>query len=328
MSNSPFRWGIIGLGGIAHKFATGLKAVPDAQLAAVASRSQAKADEFGSQYGAARRYGTYEAIAADPEIDAIYVSTPHNLHKENSLMCIDAGKPVLCEKPFTINAREAKEVIDTARSRKVFLMEAMWTRYFPIMVRLRELLKQQAIGDVEMVQADFGFRAGVDPKSRLFDLNLGGGGLLDVGIYPLSFASMVLGKPAEATGLAAIGETGVDERTGMVLRYPKGQIAVLSCAVRVNTPQEATVLGSEGSIKVHGPFWCPKAMTLHRNGKPDEEIELPYEGNGYNYEAIEVANCVRAGKLESSVMPLDETLSLMQTMDSLRAPWGLKYPME
>jgi len=328
LSNSPFRWGIIGLGSIAQKFADGLKAVPDAQLAAVASRTQAKADEFGKKNGAARSYGTYEEIVRDPEIDAVYIATPHNLHKENALMCIEAGKAALCEKPFTINAREAREVVDAARQRKVFLMEAMWTRYFPIMGRLRQLLDQGAIGEVGMVQADFGFRTDVNPKGRLFDPNLGGGALLDVGIYPLSFASMVLGKPAQATGLAAMGETGVDERTGMVLRYPKGQIAVLSCAVRTNTPHEALVMGSQGRIKVHGPFWHPSVMTVYRDGNPPEEIPLPYEGNGYNYEAIEVMQCVRQGKLESAVMPLDETLSLMETMDTLRAQWGLKYPME
>jgi predicted dehydrogenase len=327
LSNTPFRWGIIGLGNIAHKFANGLKSVPNAQLVAVASRSQAKADEFGDLYGAARRYRSYEAIGSDSEIDAVYVSTPHNLHKENSLMCIEAGIPVLCEKPFTINAREAKEVIDSARQRKVFLMEAMWTRYFPIMVQVRKLLTEKVIGEANMVQADFGFQAGVDPKSRLFNPELGGGGLLDVGIYSLSFASMVLGAPKQVVGLAALGSTGVDERAGMVLSYPQGQIAVLSCAVTTNTPHEASIWGSQGSIKIHSQYWHPDTMTVHRDGKT-EEIKLPYEGNGYNYEAVEVAECVRAGKLESSVMPLDETLSLMQTMDALRASWGLKYPME
>lgn len=328
MSSQTFRWGIVGLGNIAHKFAEGLKAVPGAQLVAVASRTQAKADQFGDQYGARRRYATYHALADDAEVDAVYVATPHPMHKEDALMCIDAGKAVLCEKPFTINAREAEVVIDRARRQKVFLMEAMWTRFFPIMVRLRELLAQQAIGELNMVQADFGFRAGVEPEGRLFSKALGGGGLLDVGIYPLSLASMVLGTPADVTGLAAIGTTGVDERAGFVCRYPNGGIAILSTAVRTNTPQEAWFWGTAGRIKIHSEFWKPSRMSVFRDGKPAEEIELPYEGNGYNYEAIEVMNAVREGRLESPVMPLDESLALMQTMDKLRAQWGLKYPME
>lgn len=328
MSNRPFRWGIVGLGSIAGQFAEGLKAVPGAELAAVASRTQAKADQFGDRFQAHRRYATYQALADDPDVDAVYIATPHPMHKEDALMCIAAGKAVLCEKPFTINAREAQEVIDAAKQRKVFLMEAMWSRFFPVMGRLRELLANGEIGEVGMVQADFGFASDVNPKSRLYDKALGGGALLDVGIYPLSFASMVLGAPTEVAGLAAIGETGVDERTGMVLRYPKGQIAVLACAVRVNTPQEAVILGSRGSIKVHSQFWRADKLTVRRDGKQPEEIHLPYEGNGYNYEAIEVMNSVREGRLESPIMPLSETLTLMQTMDKLREPWGLKYPME
>jgi predicted dehydrogenase len=178
-----------------------------------------------------------------------------------------------------------------------------------------------------MVQADFGFRTDFNPKHRLFALELGGGGLLDVGIYPLSFASMVLGTATRAVGLADLGATGSDEQSAFVLSYPRGQLAVLSCAVRTNTPQEATIFGTEGHIRIHSRFWKPNTMTLTVKDKA-EFIEVPYEGNGYNYEAIEVANCVRAGKLESDVMPLDETLTLMRTMDELRAQWGLKYPTE
>lgn len=328
MSNRPFRWGIIGLGGIAHKFAEGLKAVPDAELLAVASRSQVKADQFGDKYSARRRYGSYQALAEDSEVDAAYIATPHPMHKEDALMCIAAGKAVLCEKPFTINAQEAREVIAAAKERQVFLMEAMWTRFFPIMIRLRELLAKGEIGDIGMVQADFGFRSDVNPEGRLYNKALGGGALLDVGIYPLSFASMVLGTPVDVCGLAAMGQTEVDERTGMVLRYPNGQIAVLSCAVRTNTLQEALVMGSKGWIKIHREFWKPEKMTVGRDGKAPEEIHLPYQGNGYNYEALEVMKGVREGRLESAVMPLHETVSLMETMDRLRRSWGLKYPME
>ena len=323
-----FRWGIIGLGSIARKFAEGLKSVPGAELAAVGSRSQEKADKFGDEFGAARRHGSYEALAADPDVDAVYVASPHSKHKEDALLCLGAGKAVLCEKPFTINAAEAAEVIRAARERNVFLMEAMWTRFTPVMGKVRDLVKEGAIGEVRMVQADFGFRAGFNPQSRLFNPDLGGGALLDVGVYCLSFASMLLGTPEQITGVAHLGETQVDESAAMLLRYPQGEIAVLAAAVRLNTPHAATVLGTAGKIRVHPPFWIPKTLTLSRDGKDDETIELPYAGNGYNYEAQEVQRCVGQGLTESPTLPLGETLAIMQTMDTLRAQWGVKYPME
>ena len=323
-----FRWGILGLGNIARKFAEGLKSVPGAELAAVGSRTQEKADKFGDEYGASRRYGTYDALAADPDVDAIYVASPHPMHKADSLLCLNHGKAVLCEKPFTINVGEAEQVIRVAREKRLFLMEAMWTRFTPLMVKVRELVRDGAIGDVRLIQADFGFRAGFNPESRLFAPALGGGALLDVGVYPISFASMLLGTPEHVTGTAHLAESGVDDNAAMLLRYPKGEIAVLATSVNVNTPQAATILGTEGKIEIHPPFWIPKALTLSRSGKDDELIELPYEGNGYNYEAQEVERCVGQGLTESPIMPLDETLEIMKTMDALRAQWGVKYPTE
>lgn len=323
-----FRWGILGLGNIARKFADGLKSVPGAELAAVGSRTQEKADKFGDQFGATRRYGSYEALAADPGVDAVYIASPHPMHKDDSLLCLDHGKAVLCEKPFTINADEAAQVIRVAREKNIFLMEAMWTRFTPLMGQVRELVRDGAIGDVRMIQADFGFRAGFNPESRLFAPALGGGALLDVGVYPLSFASMLLGTPVHVTGTAHLAESGVDDNAAMVLRYPKGEVAVLATSVNINTPQAAMILGTEGRIHIHPPFWIPKTLTLSRSGKDDEPIELPYEGNGYNYEAQEVARCMGQGLTESPIMPLDESLEIMKTMDALRAQWGVKYPME
>jgi predicted dehydrogenase len=323
-----FRWGILGLGNIARKFANGLTSAPGAELAAVGSRSQEKADKFGEEFGAARRYGSYEALAADPNVDAIYVASPHPMHKADTLLCLKHGKAVLCEKPFTINEREAKEVVDFARAHNVFVMEAMWSRFTPIQAKVRELVKSGAIGEVQQVYADFGFRAGFDPKSRLFDPALGGGALLDVGVYAISFASMILGAPSDVTGVATLGQSGIDENDSISLRYPGGEVAALATSVRSNTPQAASIVGSAGTIHITPPFWIPKQLTLSRDGQPDEVIELPYVGNGYNYEALEVAQCVAAGQTESLIMPLDETLAIMKTMDTLRAQWGIKYPME
>ncbi len=321
-------WGILGCGNIARQFATGLKALPDATLAAAGSRSQEKADKFAQEFGAAKAYGTYQALADNPDVQAIYVATPHPMHEEDALMCLAAGKAVLCEKPFTINAAQAERVIQSAREKKVFLMEAMWTRYIPLMAELRKVVKEGVIGELLMLQADFGFRAGVDPNSRLFNPALGGGGLLDVGVYPISLSSMLLGTPSQVAGVAQIGSTGVDELAGMTFLHPGGPVSVLATGVRVNTPQEATLMGSDGKIVVHGPWWKPSVMTISVNGKDPETREFPIEGNGFNYEAQEVADCLAAGKLESDVLPLDETLSIMKTMDTLRAQWGLKYPME
>jgi len=322
------RWGILGPGGIAHQFARGLSVIPDAELIAVGSRSIERADKFADEFDVPHRHGSYSDLASDPDVDAVYVSTPHPFHKEYSILCLEAGKPVLCEKPMAINANEAREMIECARKSKIFLMEAMWTRFLPVMVKVRELLAEGAIGEARIMTADFGFRSGWNTEGRLLDPNLAGGGLLDVGVYTIAMAYMIFGgAPSRIASVAHIGETGVDEQAGMLLGYDAGQIAMLSCAIRTNTPQEARIMGTDGSIHIPG-FWHARSATLHVSGKEPQQIELPFEGNGYNYEAVEVMNCLRAGKLESDIVPLDESLSVIETMDELRAQWGLKYPME
>ena len=312
------RWGILGAGRIAGVFAEGLRGLVDAELVAVGSRTAEAANAFADRYGVPRRHAGYAALVADPEVDVIYVATPHALHKEQTLLCLAAGKPVLCEKPFAINAGEAAEMIAAARERGLFLMEAMWTRFLPHVARLRELLAAGAIGEVRQLRADFSFRTAFDPRSRLFDPALGGGGLLDVGVYPVSLAWMVLGPPSRVVTLAELGATGVDEQAAMLFGYPGGQLAVLTCATRTGAPHEALLLGTEGMIRLHDAWWRPTAMTLSVAGRPDELIEIPASGNGYGYEAAEVTRCLRAGRLESDVMPLDE----------VRAQWGLRYPGE
>jgi predicted dehydrogenase len=322
-----FRWGILGPGSIARKFAAGLQALPDAELAAVASRAKERADAFADAFGAPRRYGSYEALVRDPDVDAVYVATPHPFHHEHSLLCLKAGKPVLCEKPFTVNARLAREVVRTARETGVFLMEAMWTRFLPVMAQVRDWLKAGAIGETRMLYADFGFRAGLSPEARLFNPRLAGGGLLDVGVYTVSFASMVFGaQPARISGQAHIGETGVDEQAAMVFGYGAGQLALLSCAVRTRTPHEARIMGTDGMITIPS-FWNGTSAVLSV-GPKNETVERPLEGNGYNYEAAEVMRCVRAGERESRLMPLDESVAVMETVDAVRAQWNLKFPME
>jgi predicted dehydrogenase len=322
------RWGILGTGSIARQFVEGLGALPDAEVVAVGSRSEATAESFARERGIPRRYASYEDLAADPDVDVVYVATPHPFHAANAELCLGAGKAVLCEKPFTVNAGEAERVVGLARERGLFLMEGMWTRFFPLMGELRRLLSEGAIGEPRMLTADFGFRDEFDPRSRKFDPDLGGGALLDVGVYCISLASHLFGAPSEVAGVGHLGETGVDEQAAAILRHEAGRLSVLSFATRTGTPQEATVMGTEGYVKIHSNWWRPKALTLHRPGEEERLVEAPVIGNGFNYEAAEVMRCLREGRAESDVMPLDETLSVMRTMDEIRAAWGLRYPGE
>ncbi len=323
------QWGILGPGNIAHKFAEGLRALPDAGLAAVGSRDAGRAAQFARKHGFARSHGSYQALSEDPDVDIVYVATPHPMHKAESIRCLRAGKAVLCEKPFTVNRREAEEVFQAARAANRFCMEAMWTRFLPVMGQVRQWLAEGRIGEPRMVQADFGFRAEVNEESRLFAPEYAGGGLLDVGVYCVSFASMVFGAPPDrVAGLAHLGETGVDEQGAYVLGYSGGRLAVLHSAVRTNTPQDALIMGTDGMIRVHPPFWHSRGATLTVHGREPEHAVLPMTGNGYNYQAAAAQDCMRDGRLECDIMPWEETLSIMETLDRIRAEWGLTYPME
>ena len=323
------RWGIIGLGSISRKFAVGLRTAADAECYAVASRSQQKADAFGEEFGAVKRYGSYAALADDPDVDVVYIGTPHTFHKSNALLCLNGGKHVLCEKPFAVNRREAEEMAALAREKNLFLMDAMWTRCFPAMVKLRQLLAEKTLGDVMLVQVDFGFRMGqVLPAHRLFNPRLAGGALLDVGIYCLYLASMVYGRqPTDIISHCAIGSTGVDELSVSVFKYSDEEMATITTAIRMNTPHEARIIGAKGFISIPD-WWHPTEMTLQISGQEAETLDFALEGNGYNYEAVEVGRCIRAGLTESAAAPLDETLAIMGTMDRIRQQWGLRYPSE
>ncbi len=323
------RWGLIGLGSISRKFATGLGYLPDAEVYAVASRSADKADAFGAEFGASKCYGSYEALANDPDVDVVYIGTPHTYHLSNTLLCLKAGKHALCEKPFAVNRAQAQEMVDCARANKRFLMDAFWTRFFPGMVKLRELLADDVIGDVMLLQVDFGFRMGqILPEHRLFNPELGGGALLDVGVYCVQLASMVFGKqPSEILSQGTLGSTGVDELSATIFKYSDYELATIATAIRLNTPQEARIIGSKGVIAL-SEWWRPSEMTVAVSGQEPETLKFQNEGNGFNYEAAAVGNCIRSGLIECDVMPLDETLAIMDTMDRIRAVWGLRYPVE
>jgi len=323
------RWGILSTGTIATKFAEGLQSIPDAELLAVGSRSQASADAFGDQFNIARRYDSYEALVQDADIDVIYIGTPHNFHKENTLLCLNHGKAVLCEKPFAINAKESEVMIQTAREKGIFLMEAMWSRYLPVMQRVRQILDDGLLGDVIQFNADFGFMGTFDPTNRQYDPEKGGGALLDIGIYPVSIASMVMGTPNRVQSMAYLGESGVDENAAIILGYPNTPaLSIITTTMRVPSHRSAIINGTKGRIRLPDPWWKTEHFTLEIHGEEVQEIQVPIDGNGYNYQAVEVGRCLREGLLESDIMSLDETLSVMQTADQIRAQWGLKYPME
>lgn len=323
------RWGFIGLGSIARRFGSGFAYAPTAEIYAVASRSQDKADAFGAEFGASKCYGSYEALVNDPDVDVVYIGTPHNFHLAQTLLALDAGKPVLCEKPFAVNAGEAEIMIERAREKGLFLMDAFWTRFFPGMFKLRDLLAEKAIGDVMLVNADFGYRTpAINPESRHFSPQLAGGALLDVGSYCVQLASMVYGRqPSEIVSHVALGRTGVDELSVSVFKYSDYEMATITTAIRLNTPQEVRIVGTEGYIAIPR-WWHPNELTIVRQGQAAETLHFDVPGEGFQFEVEAVSAYIRAGATESEIMPLDETLAIMETMDRMRAGWGLRYPFE
>lgn len=318
-------WGIIGLGKIARKFATGLKVVEGVKLYAVASRSMETAEQFGNEFEVPYRYGSYEELIQNPDIDVIYIATPHSSHYRHSMQCLENFKPVLCEKPFAINLKQTREMVDLARKNNVFLMEAMWTKFLPSIIKVREIIARGVIGEVKTIQADFGFQSDFDPEWRLYNRALGGGSLLDIGIYPLFLATTILGKPKQIKALANLCSTQVDENCGMVLTYENGAMAVLLSSIVSYTLMEASISGTKGRIKINHRWHSLTDVTVYYSEDKFETFSFKYKGNGYNYEANEVAQCLRQGKKESDIMSLEDSLLLMEVMDQVRREAGIRY---
>jgi len=319
------RWGIIGTGKIAKAFAAALRETPGAVLAGVASRSSASAQAFAQEHGAAQSFGSYQALVDAPDIDLVYIATPHTEHAANALMALDAGKGVLCEKPFTMNHAEAAQVVAKARAKNLFLMEAMWSRFMPALAEVQRIIASGEIGRVNQVTADFGFTAAFDPAHRLFNRELGGGALLDLGIYPLSIAAALLGPVTSVTAQAEIGETGVDVNTGFILRHEGGGVSACSCSITVHTPVELTVSGPGGFIRMNTRFHHAQSITVTRADGVARTIATPFLGNGYVHEVIEAQRCWKAGQMESPGMTHADTLALMQVLDTIRGQIGLAY---
>jgi len=341
MEKRKIRWGILGSGKIAQDFVTALSYLEDAQVVAIGSRNQKSADEFGDRFKIPNRYSSYEALAKDPNVEIIYVSTIHPLHRENSILCLQNGKAVLSEKPLTMNAQQSEEVMKVAREKKLLYMEGMWTRFFPAMIKLRQLIQDGTLGDIKLVMADFGFKN--EGIARLDKLELGGGAVLDIGVYPISFSSMVFGGKYPTT-IKAVGHLnsvfGSDDQSAITLGYKPDQHATLAITLLADTPKEATVIGEKGRVRIHSRFWCPTQLTVSIVGKPDEVLEFPLPEKkpehsfhfnnsiGLQYEAAHVHKLLYEGKLESNIITLDESLVVMKIMDEVRKQIGLKYSYE
>ncbi len=321
-----YNWGIMGLGGIATKFAEGLCSVPDGCLYAVASRTQKKADEFAGKFNVPIAYGDYESMVKDSHVDIIYIATPHTEHCNNTMLCLENKKAVLCEKPFAINSIEVKKMVDKAKENNVFLMEAMWTACLPSIKKVKEVIKSGAIGNIKLIRADFGILAPKDPTNRLFNLKLGGGSLLDVGIYPVFLALELLGKPTNIKAFASIGKTGVDENCGIVFQYEKGHLASLFSSIIARTGIDAQIIGDKGKIHLHSLFFMPTKISLIKGENSPIDITPTYIGNGYNYEATEAINCLKNDIIESELMSFEKSRILMEVLDQIRNECGIFYP--
>src|SRR5260370_29840319 len=315
----PIRWGILATGGIAHAFARDLALQPDCELVAVGSRSQASADAFGDEFGVPHRHASYQALVSDPDVDAVYVSTPHPGHHDAALLAISAGKAVLVEKPFAMDAAQAREMIDAARGQGTFLMEAMWTRFLPHLARVRQILAAGTLGHVVYLTAPHRHWFAQDPQFRLFAPELGGGALLDLGIYPVSFASLVLGVPAPITAVSHPAFTGVDATTSMIFQYDSGAHAVLTTTLLAASGNPAAIYGTEARIQIDRWFYTPTTLRgIARDGTELERYAKPYDAHRLRAHAADVGRCLRAGLLESPLLPLDETYTIMQAMDEVR----------
>jgi scyllo-inositol 2-dehydrogenase (NADP+) len=320
-----YNWGILGTGFIARKMADALQLVPQSKLYAIGSRNRDTAVDFARQFHVEKAYGSYEELAKDPEIDIVYIATPHNLHYENSMMCLENGKHVLCEKPFAVNGREVREMIGKAIEKNRFVMEAMWTRFLPGLIKVHEMVKAGQIGRIRLLKADFGINVPFNPAHRLYNKQLIGGSLLDVGIYPLFLSLLLLGKPRSIKAMAGMGLTGVDHNCSFTLGYEDDTLAVLYSSVTAQTDITASIYGEKGTINIDPWWFMPVPVSLITTDGKKVPVLVHSIGNGYNYEAAEVIRCLNEGKPESNLMSRDFSLLLIDTLDAIRKEIGLVY---
>ena len=315
--DKTYKWGILGAARIAHKFAKGLEVLPNAEKYAIAARSFDRAEAFREKHGFVKAYGSYEEMAADPEIDIVYIATTNNLHFEHSMLCLEAGKAVLCEKPFASNVSQVEQMVSKAREKKVFLMEALWSRFIPSMIQFKAQMENGAIKRPLLLQCNFGFISPFDPHNRIYDPALGGGSIPDIGIYPIFTAMYLFGKPESIEVMSVPAPTGTDWTSSILFKHKKKEISVLTSSFEVILDNEARVYGEGGFLKLHSMFHMPTRLSLRTNDGHESDIPLNHSGNGYNYEAAEVMACLDKGLIESPDLPHAFSIDLMQVLDEV-----------
>jgi predicted dehydrogenase len=323
-----YNWAILGAGDIAQKFAHDLTLLSNANLYAVGSQSMERAEEFARRHNIEKAYGSYEELARDPKIDIVYIATYHVRHYHNTLLCLDHGKAVLCEKPIAMNKDQCMEMFEKARENKLFLMEALWTRFIPSFGKCKELVENGSVGVIKLIEADFCFKAYYDQKSRLFDPMLGGGSLLDIGLYPVFFALEMAGMPTEIAAMASFGDTQVDESCTIQLKHRNNILSVLFCSLVSNGRTEAMIHGSEGVIRINREWHIPSSVDLFIGNERKAHYNFTEPGFGYHYEAKEVMNCLDEGRTESTVFSRQKSMDLISILDEIRKKTGISYPGE
>ncbi|MEK6782849.1 MAG: Gfo/Idh/MocA family oxidoreductase [Bacteroidota bacterium] len=329
--STKIRWAILGCGKIARKFASDLKLVKNAELIAIGAREQATVDAFAKDYPAKHKHSSYEALVQNPEVDVIYVATPHGLHHQHVMLCLKYKKAVLCEKAFALNYRQAKEMIDFARAQNTFVMEAFWTRFLPHYEKMRHLIKEGKVGNIKYLHAEFGFLPTPPFAPRIYDPALGGGSLLDIGIYPVFLALDMLGKPDVIEATMSKASTGVDDQCSIQFNYTSGAIAQLFSTFGSNLATGADIAGDKGRIRMTHRFHGPTTSLEYYPGAVDTREVISFDkarGNGYEYEAMHVTECLQKGRVESPVLTHGKTLLLMETLDAIRYKAGIHYPAD
>jgi Predicted dehydrogenases and related proteins len=326
MENRRVKWGILGTGRIAAVFATALQVVENSELYAVGSRTQQKAQEFSDKFNVPQCYGSYAELVADPQVDIVYIATPHNLHLENALMAMQHNKHVLCEKPLGVNAKEVQTLIDKATGRKLFLMEALWSRFLPNIIKVKELVASGEIGEIKLLTAAFCFKSSNGPQHRHFNIDLCGGTILDIGIYNMFLSLLLMGEPVDIVAAAGLSGQGVDNSCSCTFSYQNDAMAVMHTSFLADAPIVAEIHGTTGKIRLEHKWYEPGKVFLNRYNETEQVFDFPVKCNGYEYEAIEAAECVLSGKVQSDLWSWKNSLDLVSLMDKVRKQCGVVYP--
>ena len=322
---SKFKWGILGCGRIARSFCEDLANVQDAEVYAVASQSGNRLREFANDFGAQKQYNNYIDLVKDESVDAIYVATPHSYHKEHSILCLKHQKPVLCEKPFALDADETKKMIDVANENSTFIMDAFWVRFLPIYKDVLQMVENKTLGDLKMMRSDFGFNAPFDPMGRLYNKSLGGGSLMDIGVYPVFATLLFMGFPNEIKTISNIGKTDVDEQIAVVFGYNDGRLANMYASIEVESPVDVDLYFEKGWVRIQRTKKFFRQLIVNEKDQPQKMKTYDIQGYGLHFEAEEVMRCVREGVNESPMMPHQFTIQFLEVIDKIKAQAGISY---